>query len=96
LDAGDVVNALSFSPNHYWLSAATDSSIKVWALEGKTIVCELNAKTHPEFFSDKSSSNPNANPVTPPCTSLAWSADGSHLYAGYTDGVIRVWEVKRS
>jgi WD40 repeat protein len=27
------------------------------------------------------------------CISLAWSPDGSTLYAGYTDNVIRVWNV---
>lgn len=29
----------------------------------------------------------------PYCVSLAWSADGSTLYAGYTDGQIRVFVV---
>uniref|UniRef100_A0A914RTC1 Small ribosomal subunit protein RACK1 n=1 Tax=Parascaris equorum TaxID=6256 RepID=A0A914RTC1_PAREQ len=29
----------------------------------------------------------------PQCISLAWSADGQTLYAGYTDNVIRVWQV---
>lgn len=29
----------------------------------------------------------------PYCVSLAWSADGSTLYSGYTDGQIRVWAV---
>jgi guanine nucleotide-binding protein subunit beta-2-like 1 protein len=24
---------------------------------------------------------------------LSWSADGSTLYAGYTDGAIRVWRI---
>jgi guanine nucleotide-binding protein subunit beta-2-like 1 protein len=27
------------------------------------------------------------------CTSLAWSADGQTLFAGYTDKKIRVWQV---
>ncbi|KAK6917947.1 Major outer membrane lipoprotein Oprl [Dillenia turbinata] len=27
------------------------------------------------------------------CTSLNWNADGSTLFCGYTDGVIRVWVV---
>lgn len=27
------------------------------------------------------------------CISLAWSADGQTLYAGYTDNQIRVWQV---
>ena len=29
------------------------------------------------------------------CTSLNWSADGSTLFSGYTDGVIRVWGLGR-
>lgn len=29
-----------------------------------------------------------------PCTSLAWSADGHTLFAGYTDKQIRVFEVR--
>jgi guanine nucleotide-binding protein subunit beta-2-like 1 protein len=28
------------------------------------------------------------------CTSLAWSADGQTLFAGYTDKQIRVFEVR--
>jgi guanine nucleotide-binding protein subunit beta-2-like 1 protein len=31
--------------------------------------------------------------LTPYCTSLAWSADGNTLFAGYTDKLIRVWHV---
>jgi WD40 repeat protein len=27
------------------------------------------------------------------CTSLSWSADGSTLYAGYTDGTIRIFKI---
>ena len=30
LDGGDVINALTFSPNRYWLSAATGPCIKIW------------------------------------------------------------------
>lgn len=41
LEAGDIVNALVFSPNRYWLCAATASGIKIWDLESKSIVDEL-------------------------------------------------------
>ncbi|OWK50109.1 Guanine nucleotide-binding protein subunit beta-2-like 1 [Lonchura striata] len=46
LDGGDVINALCFSPNRYWLCAATGPSIKIWT-----------------------------------------------LFAGYTDNLVRVWQV---
>merc|ERR1711909_14886 len=29
----------------------------------------------------------------PQCLSLAWSADGQTLFAGYSDNIIRVWQV---
>ncbi|XP_052010873.1 guanine nucleotide-binding protein subunit beta-2-like 1 [Xyrauchen texanus] len=83
LDGGDPINALSFSPNRYWLCAATGPSIKIWDLEGKIIVDELKL--------DIITTNSKAEP--PQCTSLAWSADGQTLFAGYTDNLIRVWQV---
>ena len=30
LEGGDIINALTFSPNRYWLCAATGASIKIW------------------------------------------------------------------
>ena len=30
LNGGEVINALIFSPNRYWLCAATGQSIKIW------------------------------------------------------------------
>jgi len=83
LDAGDIIHSLVFSPTRYWLCAATQSGIKIWDLESKSLVADLN-KNYPDF---------QAKSTNPACISLAWSADGSTLFAGYTDNVIRVWEV---
>lgn len=80
LDGGSIINALCFSPNRYWLCAATGSSVKIWDLEGKVVVDELRQEVI-------SKSEP------PNCTCLAWSADGQTLFAGYTDNLIRVWQV---
>ncbi len=30
LDSGDMINAMRFSPNRYWLCAATNACIKIW------------------------------------------------------------------
>jgi len=83
LDGGGEINALCFSPNRYWLCAATGPSIKIWDLEGKVVVDELRQ----EVISTGSKAEP------PQCTCLAWSADGQTLFAGYTDKLIRVWQV---
>jgi len=83
LEGGENINALTFSPNRYWLCAATGPSVKIWDLEGKVVVDELK----PEVLSASSKAEP------PQCISLAWSSDGQTLFAGYTDNVIRVWQV---
>merc|ERR1712142_395241 len=78
----DGLNALSFSPNRYWLCAAAGAVIKIWDLEQKVIVEELK----PEVMGHKEGS-------PPVCTSLCWSSDGQTLFAGYTDNLIRVWSL---
>jgi len=91
LDSGDIINALCFSPNRYWLCAgkwewisiwivfvwflASGTSIKIWDLETKTVADEVKSEKQ--------------------CTSLAWSADGQTLFAGFTDKQIRVFEVRQ-
>lgn len=37
LEAGNIVNALVFSPNRYWLCAATSTCIKIFDLESKYV-----------------------------------------------------------
>lgn len=86
LDAGDTIHSLVFSPNRYWLCAATTKGIKIWDLESKTPVDELR----PEFGAMGKKGH------EPVCISLAWSADGNTLYSGYTDSTIRVWGVVSS
>ncbi|KDO24030.1 guanine nucleotide-binding protein subunit beta-2-like 1 [Saprolegnia parasitica CBS 223.65] len=83
LEAGDIIHALVFSPNRYWLCAATSSGIKIWDLESKVVVDEIV----PEFEAVGKKSLP------PHCVSLCWSADGASLFAGYTDGIVRVYAV---
>merc|ERR1712244_23185 len=84
LDNTDTINALTFSPNRYWLCSATGPTIKVWDLESKNLVEELR----PEV--------PGSARAEPPqCLSLAWSADGQTLFAGYSDNLIRVWQVSQ-
>eukprot|EP00752_Nemacystus_decipiens_P002856 g2660.t1 len=86
LDAGDIIHSLVFSPNRYWLCAATTAGIKIWDLESKVVVDELR----PEF------PEVSAKAIVPYCTCLCWSNNGSILYSGYTDGIIRAWHVAGS
>lgn len=85
LVTGAEVHALAFSPNRYWLTAATANSIKIYDLQERELVDELK----PEFATSGKARDPEA-------ISLAWSPDGQNLFAGYTDSVIRVWQVMTS
>lgn len=80
LEAGNIVNALVFSPNRYWLCAATSSCIKIFDLESKQVVAELVPET-------------TEAARVPECISLAWSADGQTLFGGFSDNSVRVWTV---
>lgn len=84
LDAGDEINDLCFSPNRYWLCAATQDKIKVWDLESKNVIIELV----PEDLS-----HPGPKGVQHRCLCLTWQTDGNVLFAGYTDGKVRVFEI---
>eukprot|EP01025_Chloroclados_australasicus_P067748 TRINITY_DN938_c0_g4_i4.p1 TRINITY_DN938_c0_g4~~TRINITY_DN938_c0_g4_i4.p1 ORF type:complete len:387 (-),score=27.64 TRINITY_DN938_c0_g4_i4:1406-2566(-) len=81
LEAGDIIHALCFSPMRYWLVAATQRCIKVWDLESKSVVEDLK----PDFPDVRGKKGKAQEPY---CVSLAWSADGSTLYAGFTNGKI--------
>lgn len=85
LDANDIIYSLVFSPNRYWLCAATGSSIKIWDLESKVTVADIRLEDDGEEHGKRY--------IAPYCTCLCWSADGSTLFAGYTDCMIRVYSV---
>ncbi|RAL41490.1 hypothetical protein DM860_010284 [Cuscuta australis] len=93
LEAGSIIHALCFSPNRYWLCAATEASIKIWDLESKSIVVDLRVDLKSESDLPKTEGTTPSKTKVIFCTSLSWSADGSTLFSGYTDGVIRVWVV---
>jgi len=82
LDAGSVINCLTFSPNKYWLCAGTDKGIKIWDLESKSVVTDVG-KNLQDF---------DAKTKDPRCLSLAWSLDGATLFSGWSDCQVRVFE----
>jgi len=88
LEAGDIINSLAFSPTRYWLVAATQKGVSIWDLENKSLVSNLNSTTVLDFQ--------NKTKDEPIPVSLSWSADGNSLFVGYTDNMIRVFEVVRS
>ena len=78
------VTDVAFSPANYWIAVATTKEIVIYDLEKK----EKVASVAPEF------PKMGKKGTMPSCTCLCWSMDGASLFTGYTDNVIRVWEVK--
>jgi len=97
LPAGDIINDVAFSPNRFWVAAATDSALKIFCLNKKTCIVDLKlqasditaAAAAPAVESKKP-------PKTPKCLSCTFSADGQNLFAGYADGHVRVWNIPAS
>lgn|ERR1719414_221350 len=89
LEAGDIIYSLVFSPNRYWLCAATGASIKIWDLESKITVADIALENEDDHV-------PGKRATPPHCSCLAWSADGTTLFAGYSDTKIRVYQVQGS
>lgn len=85
LYASDLINALCFTPNRYWLCAATHASIQIWDLEAKRIVHDISVKDITSHINKAAALR---------CTSLQWSADGTILFAGYADGKIRLFKLE--
>merc|ERR1712222_236172 len=86
LEAGEIIHSLCFSPNRYWLCAATNTEIKIWDLESKVEVDTLRPIMNDGY--DEMNGK-----IMSHCTCLAWSSDGSTLFAGYSDSIIRVYGV---
>ena len=84
LNVEDPVMDIAFSPANYWIAVATTRDIVLFDLETR----EKVAAVAPEFPPR------SAKATMPYCTSLCWSLDGATLFTGYTDNVIRVWEVR--
>ncbi|KFD48981.1 hypothetical protein M514_10133, partial [Trichuris suis] len=102
MDGNHPINALCFSPNRFWLCAAAGPIIKIWVkakshlrLHVRLLISfDLEAKRVVDSLQTEKVSQGRSTP--PDCISLAWSPDGQTLYAGYTDNVIRVWQVSSS
>ncbi|GAB2231979.1 hypothetical protein Droror1_Dr00010998 [Drosera rotundifolia] len=92
-DVGTIIHALCFSPTRYWLCAATEHGIKIWDLEGKSIVEDWRVDLKQEDESADGATTTHSKKKLIYCTSLSWSADGNTLFSGYTDGVIRVYQI---
>lgn len=97
----DTINCLAFSPLRYWLAAATQSGLLIWDLETKQQIqtiayngvdVEVEAEEAVEPVTTKKQAKAKPNVAA---TSLAWSHDGSTLYVGYANNVVRAYTLEK-
>jgi guanine nucleotide-binding protein subunit beta-2-like 1 protein len=91
-EAGAQINQIAFNPKLQWVAVGTEKDIKVWDL--------MNVSNKPisvlEVDQSKKEKEGKGKRKPPMCTSLTWNALGKKLFAGYSDGAIRVWHVNNS
>lgn len=96
------VNQVLFSPKKYWIVIATDNGILVWDLPKDKIIAKLVCPDDEDEDNSDDESNAEEGERKAkvskdiPCLSMAWSKDGTYLYAGFADNTIRVFEVVKA
>lgn len=86
LEAGGTINQISFNNKHQWIAAATENDIKVWDLGSK----DNDSSPFAELMRGEGKKGKVQ------CLSLTWNAAGNKLFAGFSDGIIRVWHAEQS
>jgi len=81
IDAESPVNVVLFASKLFWLVIGTEAGIRIYDLPNKAFIDSYTA-------SDLDGNKRNAETKIG-CTSLVWSKNQQHLYAGFTDGFIR-------
>merc|ERR1711924_231517 len=64
LACNEVINQLAFSPNRYWLCAATEKMIHIWDLKSKSTIAELTAPQAEGGRPPLRSASPSRGPLT--------------------------------
>jgi guanine nucleotide-binding protein subunit beta-2-like 1 protein len=95
VDAESPVNVVLFASKVYWLVIGTEQGIRVYDLPHKKFIDQYEAPPRVQnTIVDGAPSKKIAKSPSPiGCTSLVWSKNQQHLYAGFTDGVIRVLSI---
>jgi len=85
-DCDAPVNAVLFSQKLYWLIIATNKGIRVLNLPEQKFIDEITATS---LKPNEAGSKKNLS-----CTSLAWNKAGTHLFSGWSDNFIRVYNIE--
>lgn len=96
-DAGAIVTGLAFNPKTSWIAVGTENGIKVWDFEAKenSLLAEQayehiqEAKT---TVTEEKAEKKRKDKTFYQCTSIQWNSIGTRLFAGFSNGVIKVYD----
>lgn len=97
-DAGANVTSLSFNPKTSWIAIGTENGVKVWDFENKEnpliaeTAYEIEYEAPKVWNVDEKGEKKKRETTYHQCTSVQWNSIGSRLFAGFTNGVIKVYE----
>lgn len=96
IDFGEHVNCVTFTPQRPWMTVATQKDIKVYSLKHKEVVevlkpQEINPSVGDDGADDDKDSKREKKYPEPTC--IQWNQESNLLFAGYDDGLIRVYKV---
>merc|ERR1711935_942674 len=92
IDAKSPVNVVLFASKLFWLVIGCEAGIRIYDLPNKTFIDRYQASPLDGKY-NRTSEKRKTEPILIGCTSLVWSKNQQHLYAGFTDGFIRVLAV---
>ena len=90
VEVGGLVNDIVFCPTRYWMAIAYGDLVRVYDLPSSAVIVDLDYTTASEV-SEGTRQAKKARAL-----SLAWSVQGNILFAGYSDGEIRAYEVTQA
>lgn len=103
-DLNSDVNALAFSPNYFWVACGCEDSIKLYDFNSQKIISTITMEPldmkqeEPEEEKDDKEKEKEKKAKKPRpkigVLSMCMNPKGDMLYAGCTDNVIRVYELK--
>ncbi len=83
------INDIKFNTANQWIAVATNDGVAIWDLQSENDdpLQKLTHETTKKIKKGKSGT------MKEKCTSLCWDNEGHRLFAGFSDGAIRVWDI---
>lgn len=79
------INQVLFAPKKFFLVVATVNSLRVYDLVEENMIVEIKPTPIDPLLKDQK------KPLN--CLSVAWDKEGKYLYSGWSDNIVRVYEV---